>query len=333
MGKYRFVLAIFVALSHIGTYFAGINQGVVSVVSFLLISGFTMQKSVDNYFRGGVISSRQILNFYLDRIMRIYPQYIFFCILTVVYVYFFPIPDELNECMETVNLSYIIKNLLIFPVGSRKGLNTMIIPAAWTLALELKFYLLYPFIYKYRLQKISLLLSGVVFTLAFVGKIDTVWYGYKSILGMLFIFMTGSILASKDFSKDKKWVFGVWCMSVFFIMRYLMKLEYHLGVNREIVIGLILGIPVMLFLKDDKMSKLDHFLGKLSYGIYLNHFQIKYVMRMQPLYWMERLEFFFISIVLAYIADIMVEKPFTMIRRNIREKQHKEISEIRKGNG
>ncbi len=53
MGKYRFVLAIFVALSHIGTYFAGINQGVVSVVSFLLISGFTMQKSVDNYFRGG----------------------------------------------------------------------------------------------------------------------------------------------------------------------------------------------------------------------------------------------------------------------------------------
>lgn len=77
MGKYRFMLSIFVALSHIGTYFAGINQGVVSVVSFLLISGFTMQKSADKFFRERVVSSRQIINFYFDRIMRIYPQYIF----------------------------------------------------------------------------------------------------------------------------------------------------------------------------------------------------------------------------------------------------------------
>lgn len=49
MGKYRFLLSIFVALSHIGTYFAGINQGVVSVVSFLLISGLQCRKVQINF--------------------------------------------------------------------------------------------------------------------------------------------------------------------------------------------------------------------------------------------------------------------------------------------
>lgn len=333
MGKYRFLLSIFVALSHIGTYFAGINQGVVSVVSFLLISGFTMQKSADKFFREEVVRGRQIINFYFDRIMRIYPQYIFFCVLTVIYVYFFSIPDELNECMRTMNFRYFIKNLLIFPVGSRKGLDTMIIPAAWTLALEFKFYLLYPFIYKYKLQKISLLLSGAVFTLAFVGKIDTAWFGYKSILGMLFIFMTGCILGSKEFLRDKKWVLGVWSISIFFIVRYLMKLEYHLGFNREIILGLILGIPMILFLKDDKMTRLDHLLGSLSYGIYLNHYQIKYVMRMQPINLGDRLVFFSISIVLALVAYVLIEKPLTTIRRDIRERQQKEIRRNMEGNG
>lgn len=41
---------------------------------------------------------------------------------------------------------------------------------------------------------------------------------------------------------------------------------------------------------------------------------------------------FLYSIVLPYIADIMVGKHLTMIRRNIREKQHKEIRGIREGN-
>lgn len=108
-------------------------------------------------------------------------------------------------------------------------------------------------------------------------------------------------------------------INILFI-RYLMKLEYHVGFNREIIIGLILGIPMILFLKDDKMTRLDHLLGSLSYGIYLNHFQIKYVMRMQPLNLGDRLLFFSISIVLSLFAYVLIEKPLTTIRRDIRER-------------
>lgn len=103
-----------------------------------------------------------------------------------------------------MNFGYFIKSFLIFPVGSRKRVGYDDYSCCMDAGTRIKILSIISFLYKYRLYKISLLISGAVFTLAFVGKIDTTWFGYKSILGILFIFMTGCILGSKEFLKDKK---------------------------------------------------------------------------------------------------------------------------------
>lgn len=47
MGAYRLLLALLVALSHMGVKFWGVNLGVVAVISFFIISGFVMTSLIE----------------------------------------------------------------------------------------------------------------------------------------------------------------------------------------------------------------------------------------------------------------------------------------------
>ena len=75
MGLFRLVLAYLVVLAHVsGTQFGadGYHFGVVAVICFLLLSGYVMTALIQKYYN----SLALIPSFYLDRIARLYPQFL-----------------------------------------------------------------------------------------------------------------------------------------------------------------------------------------------------------------------------------------------------------------
>lgn len=146
MGIYRFILAILVLLSHTGFSAYGYNPGVVSVISFFLISGFTMEVLMEKHYGG----KHLIKYFYIDRILRLFPQFIFYLIITLLFNYFFPVNYDINSYIRDITPLNILQNVLMIPLGYYMfdGLNNcLIVPQAWTLGLELTFYLIFPYAY------------------------------------------------------------------------------------------------------------------------------------------------------------------------------------------
>ena len=74
LGTLRLVLALMVVLSHAGVRVAGLNPGVIAVIGFYLISGYVMAGLIRRHYR----QPAQAGAFYLDRAVRLLPQYFFY---------------------------------------------------------------------------------------------------------------------------------------------------------------------------------------------------------------------------------------------------------------
>lgn len=321
MGIYRFILAVLVALSHTGLTILGFNQGVVAVISFYLLCGFTMDALFKKYY-----SEKSLIKyFYIDRAFRIFPQYIFYLIITLVFASLFSLQTDF---LKDINLVNVIENVVILPLGYYmfNDLQTcLIIPPAWSLGLEWTFYLIFPFISSIKnSKKVLSVFSAGIFVLAYFGLINTDWFGYRLLPGVLFVFLAGSIMKNNDWEKHKKMIFAVWCVCVVLFINIYVNVKYMIGFNKEVLLGIIIGIPVILYLKNVKVSKLDNFWGNLSYGVFLNHFFVMYTMSVftghMPENAAERIFMTVISSILAYATYEFVEKPFMIKRRLFRKR-------------
>jgi len=141
MGLFRFLLAILVLISHTAFRFENFNVGVFAVVSFLIISGFVMQLLVTKHYG----TPDKLPMFYLDRIGRIFPQYIFYLSITIVLVSHHWIRYGFVEQCDAYGAAL---NVLTLPLSLAQliGLQCQYLPQAWSLGLELSFYLVVPFL-------------------------------------------------------------------------------------------------------------------------------------------------------------------------------------------
>jgi len=89
MGIFRLLLAISVLISHTQRTYFGLNLGVVAVISFLMLSGFVMTILIEKHYN----SSRLVPSFYLDRAMRLQPQYLFYLLLFTLYYFLVGTPQ------------------------------------------------------------------------------------------------------------------------------------------------------------------------------------------------------------------------------------------------
>lgn len=72
LGIMRFTLALLVLLSHAnGTGFK-LNLGITAVIVFYFISGYLMQRSYERFLTHSRNPTR---DFYLDRLLKLFPQY------------------------------------------------------------------------------------------------------------------------------------------------------------------------------------------------------------------------------------------------------------------
>lgn len=141
LGFSRFILASAVFFHHIYQHFASQNtgyiasiarsSGLVSVIAFLLISGYSIASSF----------SRQQQGFYRRRFIRVIPLYV----LAIIFSCSIQFIPHLDWQFEYPSMVLSIGNLLLlqgFLVGS---IQTN--PVVWTLSIEIFFYVLTPFFY------------------------------------------------------------------------------------------------------------------------------------------------------------------------------------------
>jgi peptidoglycan/LPS O-acetylase OafA/YrhL len=315
VGAYRLLLAVLVAISHMGKTFAGLNPGVMAVISFLIISGFVMTSLIErNYKAPGKIGL-----FYMDRALRLYPQFLFYFFVSCAVIHFL-----LPGTPQAAELTFrnIAASLPMVPLGFYMfgAAGSQILPPAWSLGLEMCFYLVIPFLIIYKVRGVAFALSVAIFMAACFGFINSDIYGYRLLPGVLFMFLCGSYL----YKPQAK---GLAIATATAVAAALMFAAINAGLierrpfNAEVTAGIALGIPIVYLLTKLKFHQIDEFLGNISYGVFLNHFVVIYFLRA---FWPVAYDapivaaVLFLSFGLSCVSYYCIERPALKLRHALR---------------
>ena len=318
LGTLRLILALLVALSHAGVAIAGFNPGVVAVVCFYLISGYVMTGLLRDHYP----DVRHIPHFYLDRALRLFPQYLVVAGLTL--VWFIATDRHTAFLQHAPQWLDLVNNLVVVPLNYFMYNGTdrfTLIPPAWSLGAEIQFYLLIPLLLLLRLRMLAFLIGLAVFAAAAWGRLHTDTFGYRLLPGVLVFFLLGSALYDARNKRGNRGmaiaVAGILSAIAFaFILHRFGKLLSPY--NPETLIGLAIGLPLLYWLGKLPQQTLDNRLGDLSYGVFLNHFLIQWAFIGQPAGTVEFGMYLAASILLSALTQRLVERPVLRWRRNLR---------------
>lgn len=315
-GYLRFLLALFVLMSHMGVRFFSLNPGVFAVVIFYILAGY-----VTTYLFFEVMPKKnRIAQFYIDRVIRIFPLYTMVLILTLIFII------STNYGHPEFTFLKMLNNIFIIPLNYYMYIDVNIltnpkwnlIPPAWSLGAELQAYVLLPFLLlRRKLFFIFFAGSFLVYTLANFSLLQPDYFGYRLIAGVLFFFLIGSLIKGK---RLKSLVFIY--MAVFFEF-YLLLVTHSINkysYTKETMLGLLIGIPVIWLLANRKNIVLNRLLGRLSYSIFLVHFPSIWLYRYMHIFSKENHLFLSALIVSSVLLSMVLVKLESIIIYKLKEK-------------
>lgn len=293
--------------------------------------------------------------FISNRILRLYPSYIATVILTIIAsilnYYLFDNWFKLTPWIDNFDIlditTYIVlffTNLLIigqdmvmflgvdnsdgilyftnnFQNSDVKLWGLLLVPQAWSISLELMFYILAPFIVRKSIQVIVIfiILSILLRLLIYfsLGWFHDPWT-YRFFPTELALFLFGSI-AFKIYENihsiriNKKVMMSIVLTYFLIIVFYQFLPEMSHLKNWFLYIISIGIIPILFFLT--KNNKIDSLIGELSYPVYLIHIlAISFVSKFVPESYHSELAII-ISIIAAIFLVKFVEEPIDKIRQ------------------
>lgn len=321
LGLFRVLLAISVVIAHSGSIFGhNIINGVIAVQSFYIISGFLMALILTEKYHSYKL-------FFTNRYLRLYPTYIVVLILTVISSILFYIFLN-NGLMLTSYFQYfsimtlpsilfiLLSNLTIFGLDILMflGLNPqtgtlfftpnflsvpvpaytfILVPQAWTLGIELLFYLIVPFLNKLKTQYLiffllfSIVLRLISYFTPYNGLSSDPWI-YRFFPYELAFFIAG-MLAYRNFLylKERNYRSVVELLPVknlkFFsdnllLLLFLFTFLFNfIPANIYFKMGLfyilvLISLP-NLFIQNSE-HEIDRNIGDYSYPVYVGHYLI-----------------------------------------------------------
>lgn len=243
--------------------------GSMAVMCFYLVAGYVMTYSFKSNFEGRL---GNIGSFYVDRLFRVYPLYLLSLLMIYVLV------RATGYGVLYLDGKSMLVNLTMFGLNLHPQIMN---PATWSLGTEVQFYLLLPFMVRFKWLKYSLLpLSYAVFVAASLGHLDTVQWGYKYLPGTLFFFILGSILQDASGKPAERRVLtaivAIACMHLALLSFSARNITAPYSF--EALAGLALGSIALVVLGRAKpqQRELDNWLGSLSYPIFLSHVCVLY---------------------------------------------------------
>lgn len=295
MGVLRFLLALSVLLSHGEISELSIFSGNFAVEVFFCISGFYMAMVLDGRYTS-------VKSFYTSRFLRIFPAYLL--IMLAGMGLFFVMGKSATwevASFSTLLLAAIANLTLIgqdvslfleilpteggilawthdFTQSEVPFFNLMLIPTAWSLSMEIYFYLLVPWLVKLSDKTLMLILlgSGILRVVAFAAGYNTGGWVFR-FFPFEVMFFVGGILLFRYREMICEWsrrfldsIWGWWVICVFLILYggWLDSLLFNRA-SYLLVFLFIFMVPVLFELT--KKNRIDRFIGEFSYPMYLAH--------------------------------------------------------------
>jgi peptidoglycan/LPS O-acetylase OafA/YrhL len=282
MGTWRLVLAWLVVADHttgLREIFTNLEIGKVAVATFFFISGFLMPLTFDTHYRayGAIAGARK---FYVNRFLRIYPIYWASLAITLLAVLHYG-PTLLEHATTLEDLSRTrtyLSNVLLLGLNQTRswGGDFRFNPPAWTLDVELQYYILVPLIlslsiYFRRSVTVALAALGVasaylLFRPAGLVDID------RSLLAWAFFFLMGYVFylspALQTLALRKYWLITSIA---------LLTLAACLSRSQSVAIVfvtfacMIFSAFLLVLQQNRGFGALDRLLGDLSYPTYILH--------------------------------------------------------------
>ncbi len=308
MGIIRILLALSVVIAHTGQLFGfEIVGSQLAVQSFYIISGFYMTLILNEKYIG---RNGTYKLFITNRFLRLYPIYWVVLLLTIgtsIGAYFLSsgktmaILQPYSTYLKSMDIGtlfcLIISNLIIFfqDVVMFLGLDVitgklfftsnfsqttprlhsfLVIPQAWTIGIELMFYLIAPFIVRRKKRFIFLLIFISLF-LRFViyqnGLNHDPWT-HRFFPTELFFFLLGTMsyhIYKKIENLTIKSIYSVIIyVAILLFTLFYSWIEFEFSYYLFVTV-FFLGLPFIFELS--KKWKIDRYIGELSYPIYISH--------------------------------------------------------------
>lgn len=329
----RGLACLMVVIAHIISVIPGVGKNVsgcgkIGVWLFFILSAFLL---TSQWLNKEEFKIKDVIEFYIKRIFRIFPCYIVTLIIAFLVGY-------ITEPKTVIRHIFLMEGMGHF----------------WTIPVEFVFYILVPiimfFIDKIKNQKrailflIILLIATAIlspYTLYEENSIHIRWYMPVFLMGMILAFTYQKF----EKKQEKKVIYDI----IFFVIMLLMivsipyvrnlifKIEpdgYLL--NKYLFFGLAWSI-VILAIQNSKyiihyfnQSKILIYIGKISFSLYLIHFIVLNKIKGDNVL-VNSLLIFIISIIVAIIMNQLVEQPMIKLARKINKRLEKEKKEENNG--
>lgn len=298
MGTLRFILALSVVIAHAGLPTA-LGNARLAVQIFYVISGFLISFVLhkdDAY--------ANVWRFYLNRALRLYPVYWTVAAATLaLWLCFSDRAFQFSQLALAAKVSLIASNIAIFgqdwimflkESGASLGFalsrgsdpaalfHFLVVPQAWSLGVEITFYLIAPFIV--RRPKLVFGLALGSFTMTIIGwlvGLDTDPWTYRFFPFELSLFLCGA-LAERHLlpiarQLDEKLLVAapVAAIALFAAYPYIPIIE---PLRSALIIGLATCLLPMLFLFQNG-RRWDVIVGDTSYPLYICHVTVIWSLR------------------------------------------------------
>lgn len=353
MGLLRTIFAISVVFFHSNGHF--LIGGRNAVQLFYMISGFLISYVlIDN------INYKNKIDFYINRVLRLYPIYLAVSLMTlfilIIQYVFFNTPTLFKTWIESpfsAKILLIFSNIFIFGQdlvmfsGVQNGqlvltnnfyksdillFEGLLVPQAWTLGLELSFYLIAPFI----LISKKAIYGMLVFSIGF--RILLIWDGigthdpwtYRFFPLEISLFLLGALAHQilypiyKKFLKEKINLISklaTWFL-VLFSLTFFQIPAPLLYKNIILFVSFFMLMPLTFIFSINR--NWDKKIGDLSYPIYIGHILVIMifidVINFFDIYNKELISIacVFLSIIFALLLDKYISNPIEIIRSKFR---------------
>ena len=323
----RIIAIVLVMVSHSNGLlgiksFYNLYLGNLGVEIFFILSGFLITSKLRD------LKQINLVNFYLSRALRIIPNFYLSIIVFWLANLYGREGVNLFEEKQLANYFFFFQNIVIE--------DPLVLPTAWSLSVEVCFYLLIPVLmiyFKHSLRTFIyffLVLFIIKSTVIFLKNIN--FYFFTSIITRIDSIFFGSLTSIvyqkfKDKLKDKRIIFflsatlsfflSIWCFKALQINSkeswiWVVKIFYFLILD----FGIILLFPLFFSIKLSKIpANFFKFFAHISYGLYLYHISVLIQVHHNlgnGIYAYKR--FWFYSILISTVIYFIFEKPIFKLK-------------------
>lgn len=311
LGAFRLLLAITVVASHTGLNVHDAWIGVVAVVIFFMISGYAMTALINARFPDPDAAPL----FYLERIIRLAPQYYFWLAIAAICAF------ALNWPSPPLNTSHLVHDvaayLTVMPLGLQAYLgpaNMLLMSQATTLGIEITLYIFSPWIVRSRWLSWMAALTGLaIYAATLLHWLPGNIFTYYNSPGPIIYYMLGSFVFRRQYVS-----LTIFSLPLIAIVAAGLAQKF----NVEFLAGVLIGLPALLVLSRFRQNRFDSMLGDASYGCFLCHgifvWAFDHFFGVTKFSSLERAAVIALAVAGGFLGYYLVERPTLAFRRRLR---------------